>query len=44
MEYVEILRTRRVLFWFAVSLLATFVLNVLSFGHIHSDSDMPSSR
>jgi hypothetical protein len=42
MEYVEILRTRRVLFWFAVSLLATLVLNVLSFGHIHSDGDMPS--
>jgi len=36
MEYVEILRTRRVLFWFGVSLLATLVLNLLSIGHVHS--------
>jgi hypothetical protein len=38
MEYVEILRTRRVLFWFAVTLLATAALNVLSFGHVHTST------
>lgn len=38
MEYVEILRTRRVLFWFAISLLATAALNVLSFGHVHTST------
>lgn len=41
MEYVEVLRTRRVLFWFGVTLLATLVLNLLSFGHLHTSADTP---
>jgi len=39
MEYVEILRARRVLFWYAVAVVATAALNLLSLrDHVHVQS------